>query len=186
MSEIFGIGTGAIYTRINKYGWSVEDAVSRDINEKISKIRREHEDVKRFVYKNEKLTLRAFSEKYDLYLGTLVSRIQNGWSIEKAIETPIRKPNEYEFGDSKLKISDISKINGLTNAGNFRGVKDGNRLEGSKYESVKLDKVMYRDELLSLKELSKKVNVSYYVLRDRLKAGWSLEDAISKPVKSRK
>lgn len=43
-------------------------------------------------YKGESLTLTQASEKYNINLGTLNSRLNRSkWSIEKAIETPLRK-----------------------------------------------------------------------------------------------
>ena len=44
-------------------------------------------------YKGETKTLAQWAFKYDIKYTTLIQRIRNGWDIEKALTTPIRRGN---------------------------------------------------------------------------------------------
>lgn len=42
-------------------------------------------------------------------------------------------------------------------------------------------KLTYRGETMSMMDLATKVGMSYFVLRNRIRRGWSVEDAVEKP-----
>jgi len=88
LAKISEIGSTGIYSRIKKYGFSVEDAV-----EKPNMCR----SAKKYKYKNELLTVVEIEKKYGILKSTFNHRINNGWSIEKAIETPARPKDDNDI-----------------------------------------------------------------------------------------
>lgn len=53
--------------------------------------------VVRYEYRGDYMTVREFSEKYNLPIYAFKSRLQTGWSIERAIETPYVKSKAGEL-----------------------------------------------------------------------------------------
>lgn len=51
---------------------------------------------RRYTYKGESLTVGEWAEKYPIKAATLAARLRHGWSIEKAIETPVIPPRSRE------------------------------------------------------------------------------------------
>lgn len=48
------------------------------------------------IYKGCKMTVKQLSEKYNINYGTILSRINRGWSIDDSVEHPIRKSGKNE------------------------------------------------------------------------------------------
>lgn len=84
-SDISGVPMTVINARIDKFGWSPEDAVSipvRDMKARIADIE----------VNGKNMNLSEVAKETGISLSTLSNRIHKcGWSLEKAISTPIRK-----------------------------------------------------------------------------------------------
>lgn len=84
LSNVEGLTPLDITTRINKHGWTVEDA--------ITKPKKSHN--KLYEYDGKLLTSKQLAEISpikDIKPNNITDRIRNGWTIEKAISTEIRK-----------------------------------------------------------------------------------------------
>lgn len=54
-----------------------------------------HKSPKLFIeYQGKRISIKEASQEYDISYATLYSRIKRGWSIKKAIETPLQKIKE--------------------------------------------------------------------------------------------
>ncbi len=90
-------------------GWAIDDALNTYT------IPRQRNEQK-YHYKGDDLPLRDLRKKYcpDISLDHLRSRLNIGWTIEEAIETPINQQNnkrgkKYTFQGEELTLSEIHK-----------------------------------------------------------------------------
>lgn len=88
-------------------GWNVEEALNTYTIPKDSK------GIQKYHYKGELLTLREIHEKYqpDIPVGRVRSRLSIGWTIEKAVETPLQSRGErnkkYKYKGELLTLKEI-------------------------------------------------------------------------------
>ena len=95
-----------------------------------------------FTYNGETQTALYWAKKYNIDVILLKSRIKKyGWSIEKALTTPVTKGGHY----------DVQQFN-------------------------------YKNESHTLKEWSEILSININTLRDRLRQGWTIEDAFTRSV----
>lgn len=83
--EITGIPQYIIYSRARR-GWSAEDIFETKIRER----KKSFEYWKKYEYKGVFHSLKKWSEIYNIKYLTLKDRLANGWSMEKALETPVK------------------------------------------------------------------------------------------------
>lgn len=77
-ADELGVSRETLYRRVHKLHWTPEEAV-------IGK----HKNITQYTAYGMSKSLKEWAEYLDMNLSTLESRIYNGWSIEKAITTPI-------------------------------------------------------------------------------------------------
>lgn len=82
-ADKLGMSRCTLDGRIKK-GWSVEDALTIGIGEK-------NKRYKIIEYRGERLNLSQFGRKYGIPQTTLSRRLIKGWSVEKALTTPLRR-----------------------------------------------------------------------------------------------
>jgi hypothetical protein len=80
----YGIHRETVRSRINDGGWRVEDAIKTPAKP-IDPITKQTHN-----YKGEVGCVAYFAEKYQLTYRTVLRRLSLGWSIDAAIETPVR------------------------------------------------------------------------------------------------
>lgn len=86
-SEELGIPVTTLYQRLTS-GWSVEEMFSTPIYEKGMGTRRS----RMITYQGITKCLLAWSEQYGVRYTTLIQRLDNGWTVERALTTPGQKP----------------------------------------------------------------------------------------------
>ena len=151
------------------------------------------------------LTLDELCRQSTCAKATIVQRLNRGWDIAKAIETPtivvstkIRRgaSRTYVVGDRLLTAHQIEKAYGI-NADTFayriaHGWTIDEALGLKPYEaSRKTTDVRpnqtrtwtYLGHEMPLRELIKHTNIDKGTLLSRLNAGWSVEDALTVPVR---
>lgn len=136
-SEEYQIPLQTLIDRIEKYGWSIEKALTKPVPK-----RKKYPSV--LSYNGFTGTLAEWSLVIGIDVKTLRARMQRGWSVEQTLTTPLdtrtsprHRPSSYSYG-------------------------------GKEYPT--------------LKSLCEEVGVSYRLVQSRLKLGWSIEDAVSKPL----
>lgn len=130
-AEELGMDPHTLSARLDRYGWSLKDALTKPIQD----------SSKALEYNGEVKTLAEWERATGLG-EALRSRLRSGWDLKTAIETPLLKKH----------------------------VKPAN------------SPVQYKDDCLPLKELCVKYNKNYHTVQTRLQRGWSLEDAMDKPI----
>lgn len=79
--EYFGISRDLYYSRIAS-GLSQQEALSKPHNTKL------------WEYNKKKMTLKEWSYEMNIGYSILKYRIKRGWSIKKALETPVKEYNK--------------------------------------------------------------------------------------------
>lgn len=135
---------------------------------------------------------RAYNIDYNIYR----DRTKDGWSIEKALTTPIRKINNGvkttdHLGNEYNSISDMCKAYNIDRCTYNNRTRSGWSKEKALTTPVKpknaASGIISIDHLGnvydSISDMCKAHNVKYSIYRDRIKAGWSIEKALTTPVR---
>lgn len=121
-----------IAQRINQKNWSIEDAISKPMK-KYGAI---------YNYKGKEYTIKELANLYpenNLECHDITDRLRNGWTVDKAVETPKAKKKLYNFNNKMMSLIEIyrtfeePKVSYSTFYGN---VKNGK----SFYDAVKYNK----------------------------------------------
>lgn len=80
-------------------------------------------------YNGEKLTLTEISRKYNINANTLFSRIESGWSIDKAINKEIKQAKEIRYKNENIKITELASRFNMTYNQLFKRLADGWEIE---------------------------------------------------------
>lgn len=138
-------------------------------------------------------SLRGLCRELDLSYSLIESRIRSGWSLEDAVNKPkaiskSRKGNGKPFsykGKEYRSISSFCKENGLIyptvkhrieSGWSFEDAISKPKIKGNKNVRFKYNGKEYR----SISSFCKEHDLSYSLVRSRLRQGWNFEDAISK------
>ena len=94
-AEQIGISRDCIARRLDKYKWSIEDALTRKIGGKwrgysIKIAKRNSKSSRQITFKGKTQSLAAWAEEKNINRSTISDRIdKSNWSIEKALTTPV-------------------------------------------------------------------------------------------------
>lgn len=181
MCSYYGISVDTFYHRRYR-GMSLRDALERPTSG-ISHFAKECKDHKGNVYDSRGMMCRYYNISYSCFN----SRINAGWSLKDALETPLhgfnRKCQDHrgtEF-ESEHAMCDYYGIN----IGTYRGrIKKGWDLQAALETGVSERIVTDHkgNKFRSVKDLCRNYGVSCGTFRYRLKVGWSLKDALETPV----
>lgn len=111
--DYYGVGLGTVNVRENQ-GESFEQALSP----------RERKDTRRkLIYKGEEHTFESLSELSGIAPELINDRINTkGWSIEKAVETPLQKIKFYYLNGVRMSKKSMLEKLGITNTKSFNSV----------------------------------------------------------------
>jgi hypothetical protein len=85
VAEEYGINYNTLWDRIFRHKWDIEKAISLPLQNNSS-----------FITFNEKtLNIKEWSKEIGIHYSTLKLRLRSGWSIEKALTTPVRKKRQH-------------------------------------------------------------------------------------------
>lgn len=112
ISNVDGLTSLDIINRINNHGWTVERAITQDIQERT-----------RFYVYNGKMY--KLGELYnmrinkDISYSTLASRLHRGWDVKNALTLPINENSNKRYnynGDfyDRYQLAELSSIKGIT------------------------------------------------------------------------
>lgn len=91
--EILDLPYHTIKRRLYR-GWDVEDAFEKEINKNIRTINKDYKrkpnyNSRLYLYKGKRYTVSELSRLSNVCKSTFISRINNGWDIDKAVSTPL-------------------------------------------------------------------------------------------------
>ena len=181
-AEQFNIDPEKVSSRINM-GWTIEEAL--EIEKRVT-IRKK--TGKKYTINNESLTLSEWAEKYNLTKGTVRGRIKEGYSIEEALElvniqfrdcseyTIELEGNIYNLSQACKKLNlDYSKVKNRLNNMNW-SIEEALELTPRQQHKGRIFEI--DGEKMNISDLSKKYNIKASKISDRLRAGWTLNEAI--------
>ncbi len=170
-----GVNYDAVIKRMSDYGYSLEDAVTKNIKGKNERI----------VEYNGKTyaSISDLCKKYGIKKHIIYSRMSKGMTLEEAMSKPIKERNyELEYKGKKYScLKDLCKKIGAPYSLVCRRVNDGWSLEDALNTPVRHE-IEYRGKKYpSIKALCMENDVDCTVVYSRLEAGWTLERALNTP-----
>lgn len=194
-SKAENLTTHDITTRLS-HGWDIEDALTKKKTRKNVKF-----EYKGKLYSSKELL--QFSTVKDLSSRDIFNRIAHcNWDVERALTQPKNVKNQplgcrgkereclYEYNGKIYKtyeLLQLSNVEGLTVGDiTYRINRDGWSVEDAitKPKKMRNQYFEYRGKLYTSKELaeiSPVENMYSHDITDRIRAGWSIEDAVNKP-----
>ena len=135
------------------------------------------------VYKSKKQMCDAYGVTY----GTFRSRMYVGWTLERALTTPIGCVDEN--GEHFSSIKDMCKQYNVPYATYFSRLKLSKRgLSNLGVINENTGEIEYIDhngkKFKTVKDMCKYHNVKYCTFRGRILNGWSVKSALTNPIKS--
>lgn len=192
LAKANGIHPDTYRSRVDKSFWNKEEAatiptLSRD---EAMKEAREHQALT-VQYKRSKvnkdpsnlftLTPEHFKKaaKLGLSEGTVQNRVYSyGWTVQKAISTPLQKPRNQS--DEYYKFLKIATQNGISGSAYYRRVV----IHGWSPKEAAETKVKINERTRPDKDwIERALNngIKYVTYTDRIKRGWTYEEAAFKP-----
>lgn len=182
LAKEIGMDPGTLYGRINK-GLSIEEAV----NEPISKKNNPKEV---YCYGERFESISELARSYGIDAETISRRLAKGIRPEEAVLLEKRESKnvqeKVEFEGKEYKnLSVLAKEMGVPYGLVYR-VKDSAeemRKVIDKYGKENTERVVcFGVEYANLKELLEQYGISKQLYKNRIKMGWSVEDAVAMPV----
>ena len=186
MAKAYGKTPQLIYNRLT-LGWGIEKALMTPADRGITSGKgcMDHLGNK---YKSLAEMAKAYGKRRDL----VEHRLEDGWSVERALTTAVTdcggagKECTDHLGNKYTSIVEMAKAYGKDYCTVHNRLKGGWTLEDALTIDVNKKRRTGGKECVdplgnrfkSITEMAKAYGKDYKVLRDRLKAGWSLEDAL--------
>ena len=174
---------GTIINRINRRGFSLEEAINIPIRN-TEKENKENDHKNKYFYDGK--PLKEYCKEHNICYGTIVIRINKGLSLEEAIKKPINQATKNFYkGMSVRKYCKENNINYSTvgyriNMGwSIEDAINTNKKEAYKIGQKKHKKYFYNG--MSVIDYCKKKNIPYRTVLRRIQKGWNIEDALNTP-----
>lgn len=178
IAEHFDIKRQTLSYRLNK-GFTIEEAVNTTV--------RKLEKFKIYTINGFTGTLIQIAEHFNIKYSTLFNRMNNlGWSIEKAVNTPIKEQKQKEceiktytvnnFTGNLTQIAKYFDINAETLRNRIN--KQGMSIEEAVNTPVE-ETYMVNGFTGNLTQIAEHFNINYRTLYGRLRKGFTIEEAIS-------
>lgn len=154
-AEQYQISYATVHSRIKKQGWSLEKALTTPIGATRIESRRKvarKQGARSLAYNGETKLLIEWAEQFQIAKGVLSTRLERGWSPEKALTTPI--------GLARTQRDTLREVA---------------RKRGESLHTL-------NGEAKLLVEWAEQYHIRKDVLGSRLRYGWSLGEALTTPV----
>lgn len=93
-ARLVGAAPGALLSRIDRSGMTVEEALSTPFGNPVE-TRRRNNDFLKITWRGETLTCWQWSERTGILRNTIAYRINAGWDPERALTTPSRQAKRH-------------------------------------------------------------------------------------------
>ena len=142
--------------------------------------------VKKLEWRGQKLSVADWAKETGLDPVLLRSRLGNGWSVDKALSTPVTQHQGITHEGTTQTVNAWATQYGIDPRTLRSRLERGWPMDKAlKYRAneapVKKNLLTWRGETLSVKEWAGKVGITTTSLHARLKNGWSLDDALTLP-----
>ena len=127
-------------------------------------------------------------EFYDIPLSLFRQRLQKGWSLKRALETPLMRFIDHE-GNNFKSSAEMCKAWCIPHDVFKSRIRDGWALKDALETpvTINLGRFQVRDHrgnmFKSIEEMCKAYDITYVTFSHRLKLGWTLKDALETPVR---
>lgn len=133
-AKISGISATCLRNRIRS-GWAVDDLFLPP-KSKPKKTRKKNDPVLKVEYNGEMIPYTELSRRYDIPTNVLHSRLVTGWSVDEAVNKPIRSPEELEFNGKRQTVAQWSREVGIPHQVLRYRLKKGWDLEKALFSEV--------------------------------------------------
>lgn len=132
-------------------------------------------------------SLLQVADAYGIDGGVLTMRVRTGMTLEDALELGGSAYTVTLYGKSHKNRADLADYYGIdTGKLESRLYKRGESLEDAVHSLLTTEPLKFKGkEYPTLARLCNEYGVSAYVVTKRLKRGWSMEDAILRPIEQR-
>lgn len=143
-------------------------------------------------YNGKSQTLSLWAEEVNIPFKALQLRLKNGWSIEKALNTPLGTENsmhhKVEFNGKVQNLAEWSRELGIPYTTITDRVGMGWEMERilSTPEDARLRQITYKGKTQSMREWADELGLSYFGIAKRIEGyGWSPEKAFETPFREK-
>lgn len=193
MCKAYGIRVDTFKYRLEQ-GWDLEDALTRAPSMITTNIPCQDHVGNQYISQTE------MARAYGLTKEQFIGRRRSGWNLERILTTPVNGSNGNKHlvvnGVSYSSKKELCKKNDLnydtfihrTNAGMSieEAFAAGLKKESSKKKSSKTTAIVDHkgESFTTIKKMCESYGIPVTTYKYRLKQGWNLEDALTKPVNS--
>jgi hypothetical protein len=146
------------------------------------------------LHEGQSQCLEKWAETFGISSDTILKRLDRGWKVDEALTTPIQFQEITYNGDTR-SVEEWAKISGISATCLRRRIRSGWLISDLflpvKTKPKKTRKkddttltVEYLGELIPYTELSRRYDIPTNVLHSRLVTGWSVDDAMNKPIRN--
>ena len=177
IAKHFDIKRQTLSYRLNK-GFTIEEAINTTV--------RKSEKFKIYTINGFTGTLIQIAEHFNIKYATLFYRMNNlGWSIEKAVNTPIKERKQKE---REIKTYTVNNFTGnLTQIAKYFGINAETLRNRINKQGMPIKEAVNTptEEIHTvngftgnLKEIAEHFNINYRTLYGRLRKGFTIEEAV--------
>ena len=187
LSEKIGVCTTTILNRARKYGAESDELLCKPGD--VLKIQN------KVIYNGEERILKDLLDSNNVTVTAYYWRVNNGWSVEKAIDTPVSKrkmPKKFdrhifEYKGEEVTIEEIADMIGIkedtVRSRFYRGMSVEEVINTPLFTHTG-GKIMfdYKGEKLSTRKLSEKTGLSESLIRTRHARGMTTDEIVNTPL----
>ena len=182
LAKDYNINYDTLKDRLTKRKWSLEKAIETPV--------KSVHDGNKLKYKNKTYkSIRKLAKEYNVKYNTLTQRLQNGWSVKKAIETPITyNKRSIKYNNKTYKsIAELARDYNIPPKKLQKKLDRGWTLKKAIETPVQIKdySIAYDNKTYpSITELAKKYNIPDKTLYSRInERKWSVKKAIETPIR---
>ena len=183
-------GLGITYEDLGKITGRSPNAVRMALRRgrTVKEIKAKAPNKKRVItYDGRTQSIDAWAEETGINMACLRARIYDlHWPVEKALTTPVRKGPKVKYQGKTMTIIELADTCGIEKNTLYNRIAI-NGMDPEKAVSLGRTRhrtYKYKEKEYTLQELSKECKIDASVFYDRIKHGWSVEDAVERPVQN--
>ena len=180
-AEAHGKKNSTVYMRINKYGWSTEEAFCRKVIKYRARPTKDH-------LGNKFSSTTEMCNYYGITVGCYYSRIRKGWTLKKTLLTDKIGNNGTYLGEVTDHMG--NKFHSINKMLEYHHIS-WHKFHAWTEKGCTLEEILRKREICvtdhlgneysSLRKMCAHYHMDYYAFTYRTKSGWPLENALTIP-----